>query len=162
MADPLGRVKCQTSKRLKSSDYFDARDFEDFDLFKEAVGYPLEDGYKVVDYCAQDFLRQPVPGFDRGYVAVDHAVPPLEMIPAHGVFAWVMNYCVWVSVLILGFGSEYIVGHLITRHLSAAAIKTFFMGAQFTFPLFLTIALVGHTWAGLLFLIVREQWRCIH
>ena len=156
MADTLGRVKCQTSKRMKSSDYFDARDFENFDLFKAAADYALEDGYKVVDFCAQDFLRKPVPGFDRGYIAVDHAMPPLAMIPDDGAFAWVINYCVWVSVLILGFGSEYIVGHIITRHLSADAIKTFFLGAQFTFPLFLTISLVGHTWAGLLFLIVRE------
>ena len=154
MADPNGNVKCQTSKRLHMTDYFDARDFENFNLFKKAADYPLDYGFKVVDWCAQDFLRQPIPRFPRGYVAANHALPPLEYIPSYGIYAWVMNYTVWVSVLILGFGSEYIVGHLVTRNLSADSLKTFYMGAQFTFPLFLTIALVGHTFSSLLFLVV--------
>ena len=155
MADPNGNVKCQTSKRLHMTDYFDARDFENFNLFKEAAGYPLEDGFKDVDLCLQDVLRQPIPRFPRGYVAANHALPPLEYIPSYGIYGWVMNYTLWVSVLILGFGSEYIVGHLLTRNFSADSIKTFYMGAQLTFPLFLTIALVGHTFSGLLFLVVR-------
>ena len=82
------------------TDYFDARDFENFNLFKEAAGYPLEDGFKEVDLCLQDVLRQPIPRFPRGYVATNHALPPLEYIPSYGIYGWVMNYTLWVSVLI--------------------------------------------------------------
>ena len=60
----------------------------------------------------------------------------------------------WAGMLILGLGSEYIVGHVITRHLSGDSLKHFWQSAQFTFPLFVTVGLVSHAYWGLLFLVL--------
>ena len=160
MADPSGSIKCQSSKRMRETDFFDPTDLFNFDSFKEAAGYPKADGYKVVDKCFYQTLRRPVP---RPYWRAwrdaheDWVLPPLEYLPDDGddwSFAWLMCYSVWVSVLILGLGSEYIVGHVVTQYLSGDSLKHFWKASQFIFPLFVTIALVSHSYWGLLFLVL--------
>ena len=77
------------------------------------------------------------------------SAPPLEHIRTDD-WAWVLTYTVWVSVLILGLGSEYVIGTIITSYLSIESLEIFWKGAAFTFPLFVTIALVSHSFWGLL------------
>lgn len=161
MEDPSGNVKCQTSKRYRESDFFDEKDLENFDTFKDAAEYPKAEGFKVVDKCFYKFLFRPIP---RPYwkqwrdAHPNEVVPPLEYIGV-GYFEVALCYAVWISVIILGFGSEYIVGHVVTKYLTPRSLKRFWRGAQFTFPLFVTVGLVSHSYWGLIFL-VMGLWKC--
>ena len=78
--------------------------------YKEAVGYNVADGFKVVDKCVYDVLRPiiPRPYWDEWRAAHMTAIaPPMEYISDDG-YTWVSTYVVWVSVLILGLGSEQV------------------------------------------------------
>ena len=129
------------------------------------MGYPIADGFRVVDKCVYDSLRASIP---RPYWAswrdaqaeqMDWwRAPPLEHIP-QAEWAWVTTYAVWICVLILGLGSEWVVGTVITARLSMESLEIFWKAAAFTFPLFVTISLVSRSFWGLLFLVVG-LWKC--
>ena len=85
-------------------------------------------------------------------------MPPLEYI-SDEAFAWLLTYCTWVSVLIIGLGSELIVGHILVEVLSVKRLKQFWQGAQLAFPLFLNIAIASRSYWGLLFLVLG-LWKC--
>ena len=171
MADPFGKIKCSasSSKMMTPHEHFELADFENFDQYKEAVGYPLDDGFMVVDRCIYDSLRASIPrpywsAWRDAQTATAEEVlewwraPPLEHIP-HDSWQYMTTYIVWVSVLILGLGSEYVVGTVITAYLSMENLAIFWKAAAFTFPLFVTIALVSHAFWGLLFLVLG-LWKC--
>lgn len=171
MTDSQGRIKCQHSNRMQPSDSFDDFDMANFDQFKEAMGYPIATGFNQVDRCIYDSMRLSVPRpywrawrdaqpdrIDRLGWKTWSKIPPLERIPKDE-WAWVLTYAVWISVLILGLGSEYVVGTVITAHLSIESLEIFWKAAAFTFPLFVTIALVSHSYWGLFFL-VFGLWKC--
>jgi hypothetical protein len=75
------------------------------------------------------------------------------------LFSVNLEDAVWISVLILGFGSEYVMGKIVTKYFSTADVILFWRGAQFAFPLCITIALVSHSFWGLLVL-VFGLWKC--
>ena len=61
MADPSGNKKCQVSKYLTPDASFDRHDFANFDQYKEAVGYPIADGFTVHDRCFYETIRASIP-----------------------------------------------------------------------------------------------------
>lgn len=168
MADPDGKIKCQTSKRLHETQFFDAIDFENFNKFKDVAEYPIADGYKLMDRCHYDYYRAKLWLIPRPYWAEWRdaqaekmgwwEVPPLEHM-SDPMFALMATWSVWVAVLILGLGSEYVVGTIITAQFSTENILIFWRAVQFTFPLFVTIALVSHSYWGLI-LLVLGLWKC--
>lgn len=93
MADPFGKIKCQTSKRMRMTDFFDRTDLANFDTFKEAAGYDKGKGHKLVDRCfIYDSVRRPFPRpFWRTWRDdnPNAAMSPIEYI-SDEAWAWVM------------------------------------------------------------------------
>ena len=162
MADNLGRIKCQQSNRYQVSDFFDPIDFLNFDQFKEAVKISEARGYEATDECHYpDNFRVVVP---RPYWDAwresneEQIVPPLEYVGDEG-FMWLTTYATWVAVVILGLGSEGVVGTILTEYLSSASLQHFWHGAQCVFPLFVQIGIVSRSYFGLV-LMTLGLWKC--
>lgn len=93
---------------IPSTFHVRTQDMENFDTFKDAADYPKVDGFKVVDACFYKMLFRPVPRPYWKQWRDEHpnvVVPPLEYIGV-GYFELCLTYTVWVSTIILGFGSE--------------------------------------------------------
>ncbi|CAE8604355.1 unnamed protein product [Polarella glacialis] len=90
------------------------------------------------------------------YGASEHS--PTSEMPSE----WFLFYCtmvMWVMVLFTGFGSEFVVGVPLSKHLSEGSSEIFWTTTELLFPICLTVALFSQSVFGLPFLCVG-LWKC--